>query len=144
MPVVNGKSNLFAGDVDPARARGRPITVQASVFNGATDSAGSTYLLCRLPSAAILTASTTFKADGWGFAVTSVGTLTDVDALFQANKNAAHAPITRNAAASHGKPLWELLGLASDPGGEIALYAHGIADAAAAGSMNFEIHYLFR
>lgn len=144
MAVVNGKSDLFAGDVDPARARGRPIVIQSSVVNASTDNTGSTYLLCRLPSAAILTSATTFKADGWGFAVTSIGTLTDVDALFTANKNAAHAPITRNAAASHGKPLWQLLGLASDPGGEIALYAHAVADAAGAGSMSFEIHYLFR
>lgn len=144
MPVVNGKSNLFAGDVDPARARGRPIVTQFTVTNAGTDSAGSKYLLCRLPSAAILTASTTFKADGWGFAVTSIGTASDVDALFQANKNAAHSPITRNAAASHGVPLWQLLGLSADPGGEIELYAHAIADAAGAGTMNGEIHYLFR
>lgn len=144
MPVVNGKSDLFAGDVDPARARGRPITVQFTVTNAADDSSGSTYLLCRLPSYAILTASTTFKADTWGFATTSIGTLTDVDALFQALKNAAHAPITRNGTGQHGVPLWQLLGLASDPGGEIALYAHAIANATGAGSMRGEIHYLFR
>lgn len=143
MAVVDGKSDLFSGDVDPARARGRPIVVAASVANAASDNSGSKYLLARLPSAAILDALTTFKADAWGFAVVNIGTASDIDALFTANKNAAHTPITRNG-AQHGQPLWQVLGLAADPGGEIPIYAHASADAAAAGTMKFEIHYRFR
>lgn len=51
------------------------------------------------------------------------------------------APIA-NGDANHGKRLWEVLGLASDPGGMIALWKHAAANATGAGSMPFAIHYL--
>lgn len=140
MAVVTGKSDLFGADADPARAKGRPVVTAFSVANAASDSNGSKYLLCRLPSYAVLDALTTIKADTWGFATVNIGTGSNTTALFTAAKNAAHVPITRNGTA-HGLPLWQMLGLAADPGGEIELYAHASADAAAAGTMKGEIHW---
>jgi len=45
--------------------------------------------------------------------------------------------------ANHGLRLWEVLGLAASPGGNIALYAHAEANATGAGSMPFRIAYLY-
>lgn len=143
MAIVNGKSDLFGADVDPARAKGRPVVTAFTVTNAASDSNGSSYLLARLPSYAVLDAMTTIKADGWGFATVYIGIQGDTDALFTANRNAAHVPITRNGAL-HGLPLWQALGLAADPGGEIELYAFASADAAAAGVMKGEFHWRAR
>ena len=131
---------------DPARARGRPIVAAGSVANGASDSSGSTYHLADLPSDCILDSATGFQVENWGFAAIRLGTRSDVDALASVLKSAGTvvSPIVKYAAASHGKPLWEVLGLADDPGGTIGIYAHAIADATGAGSMAFEIHYRYR
>ncbi len=143
MPVVNGKSDLFGADVDPARARGEPVVIALTCTNAASDSSGSKYLLCRIPAEAILDARTDIKADTWGFATLSIGTFDDVDALVSAARAASHKPITVND-AKHGLPLWEQLGLAANPGGDIALYAHGTANATGAGSLKAEFHYRYR
>lgn len=143
MPVRNKTSNLFGADVDPARARGRPIVEAGEVANAADDDLGSRFLLARIPSAAILDALTTFKADTWGYATTAIGTETNTTALVNAARTAAHTPIARMG-TQHGMPLWQVLGMAADPGGEIELYAHALANATGAGTMRFEIHYRFR
>ena len=72
-----------------------------------------------------------------------IGTETDTDALVDVLKSAGalHSPIAKGD-ANHGKRLWEVLGLAKDPGGNIGLWKHAEADAAAAGSMSFQIHYI--
>lgn len=152
MPIVTGRSDLipdrdtgYSGP-DPEQARGRPIVAAGVVANAATDSAASKYHLVDLPAGAILDALTGFKVDGWGFATVSIGTETDADALISVARSAGAnvTPVTRFG-ANHGKPLWEVLGLAEAPAnGIIALFAHGPANATAAGTMPFEIHYRFR
>jgi hypothetical protein len=145
MAIVKVKSDLTSGEPDPAQHRGRPIVAAFTVTNAATDSNGSRYHLVDLPSCAILDARTAFQVQNWGFAAIRVGTQTDVDALVSVLKSAGNvvSPVVQFD-AKHGKPLWEVLGLASDPGGNIGLFAHAIADATGAGTMLGEIHYRFR
>lgn len=151
MPIVKKKSDLFPDRAaeepaaDPARARGRPIVAAFTATNAADDSLGSTYLLAELPSDCILDALTFFKVDDTGFAAIRIGTLADAEALVAVQKSAGATvtPITRGG-ADHGKPLWEVLGLASDPGGFIGIYQHAIANATGAGTILGEIHYRYR
>lgn len=145
MAIVKGKSDLTTGEPDPAKHRGRPIVATFTVTNAATDSNTSSFHLCDLPSCAILDASTAFQVQNWGFADIRIGTQTDVDALVSVLKSAGNvvSPVVQFD-AKHGKPLWEVLGLAADPGGNIGLYAHAVANATGAGSMMGEVHYRFR
>lgn len=152
MAVVKVKSDLFADRFadepvpDPARARGRPIVIAGRVENAATDSNGSMYLLAELPSDCILAASTAFQVENDGFAAIRIGTRSDVDALVSVAKSAGNvvSPVAQFSSTFHGKPLWEALGMASDPGGTIGIWKHAVADAAAAGHMLFEFHYRYR
>lgn len=145
MAIVEEKSDLFGADVDPAKARGRPICSTLTVTNAATDSSGSTYLLGKFPSECILDSRTAFQVENWGFATVNIGTADDIDALGTVLKSAGnvYSPVAFGD-SRHGLPLWEALGLAEDPGGEIALYAHASANATGAGSLKAEIHYRFR
>ncbi len=145
MAVVKVKSDLTVGEPDPARHRGRPIVAALAVANAATDSIGSKYHLIDLPSCAILDARTAFQVQNWGFADIRIGTESDNDALVSVLKSAGNvvSPVVQFD-AKHGKPLWQVLGLAADPGGMIGIYAHAIAAATGAGTMLAEIHYRFR
>lgn len=144
MAVVNVKSNLFRNEatagavIDSKRVRGRIKVAVGSVSNAADDSSGSTYLLARIPSHAIMLPRTQFDVENTGFAAIRIGTLTDVDALVAVLKSAGNT-VTPFAFgdANHGKELWEVLGLAADPGGMIGIYQHAIAGATGAGSMPF-------
>lgn len=151
MAVVHLKSNLF-GDYlagidnpDPELARGRPIMATGSVENGSSDSSLSTYKLASLPSNCILGDRTKFDVENWGFATVNIGTLTDVDALITIAKSSGNTvtPVVFGD-AKHGKRLWEVLGLASDPGGVIDIYAHASAGATGAGAMPFQFEYFWR
>ncbi|MBY5988213.1 hypothetical protein [Roseovarius atlanticus] len=149
MPVVEGKSDLIhdprAGDTppDPQRARGELISMVGAVSNLGTDSDTSMYHLADIPSDAIVHPDTVFDVENWGFAQVVIGTETDTDALLDVAKSAAttQSPFAFGD-ANHGKAWWEALGLASDPGGFISLYAHAEANATGAGSMPFCIAYL--
>lgn len=145
MAVVLNKTPNALGTADPTKARGRRIVCVDTAANLATDNAGSKYLIGMFPSECILTSGTIFKVDNWGFASIRIGTFTDPAALVSVLKSAG-ATVTPIAQCDsrHGKPLWQQLGLAADPGGEIGLYIHGIADATGAGTMPYEIHYLGR
>jgi hypothetical protein len=150
MAVVSGASNLIqdplsytAAPPDPQENRGRLVLATGSVSNLASDSNTSKYELARIPSIALLHEDTFFDVENWGFAQIVIGTETDTDALVDQTK------VTENTVtpiavgdANHGKQLWEVLGLAADPGGEIALWIHAEADAAGAGSMPFRIAYI--
>lgn len=152
MPIVKVTSDLVkdynnpaSREADPAKVRGRPIVAAGRVANAASDLSGSKYHLIDLPSAAILDSATAFQVQNTGFAAIRIGTETDVAALVSVLKADGNvvSPVTKFGTA-HGKPLWELFGLPSDPGGTIGIYQHAIANATAAGSMLFEIHYRFR
>ena len=150
MAVVNEKSDLIhdprdpnSTPPDPVQARGVLKVSTGTVTNAADDSALSTYHLASIPSHAILMPDTFFDVENAGFAQIVIGTYTDTDALVDQTQVTENM-ITPIAAgdANHGKRLWEVLGLASDPGGMIQLYQHAEAGATGAGSIPFQIHYL--
>lgn len=149
MPIVKKFSTLVprasggAGYPDPHAVAGTIRVATGTVANASDDSNGSSYLLCDLPSNCYLHPDTFFDVENWGFAAIRIGTKTDVDALVAVLKSAGNRvdPVAKGD-ANHGKPLWETLGLAADPGGFIGLYAHAIADATGAGAMPFQIHYI--
>ena len=73
-----------------------------------------------------------------------IGTKTDTTALIDQTR--ATEDVVQPIAigdASHAKRLWEVLGMAEDPGGSIALFAHAAAGATGAGSMPFRISYIY-
>ena len=129
---------------DPAQARGRVIKATGTATNAADDLATSTFHLMDLPSDCILDADTFFKVDNWGFAQVVIGTKTDTTALVNQTTitEAIVTPIAQGD-ANHGKRLWEVLGMASDPGGNIGIYAHAAANATAVGTMLFQAAYLY-
>lgn len=151
MAVVTSKSDLIHDYLDensiqpdPARARGRLIIATGTVTNAADDSDTSSYHLADIPADAILHEDTFFDVENWGFAQVVIGTSVDTDALIDVLKSAANIQKPKvEGDANHGKMVWEMLGLASNPGGNIALYAHAEAAATAAGSMPFRIAYLY-
>ncbi|SFY18627.1 hypothetical protein SAMN04244548_03002 [Paracoccus pantotrophus] len=150
MAVVNLKSSLFRADdtnkpLDPIDKAGRLIVMTGTVANAASDSNLSSYHLCDLPSDCMLHELTAFDVENWGFATVNIGTKTDIDALVTVAKSAGNTvkPVAFGD-AGHGKRLWEILGLAADPGGVIGLYLHASANATGAGSCPFQVVYLAR
>lgn len=148
MAVEEIHSDLFAdkqnnvSPPDPQRERGRVVNTIGSVANGASDSSGSKYKLCKVPSNLIPHEGTFFDVENWGFAQVVIGTETDTDALVdqtQATENIVTPFVVGDA--NHGKQLWEVLGLASDPGGFIEIWAHAEDAATGAGSMDFRFSY---
>lgn len=146
MPVTNKKSDLYRdyqlGEAfpDPVLTKGRAVYTTGSVANAADDSLGSSFLLCELPSDCLLHPDTSFDVEAWGFAQIVIGTKADTTALVNQTKATENivTPIAFGD-ANHGNRLWEVLGLAADPGGYIALYAHAAANATGAGTMLFQI-----
>lgn len=150
--VVNVQSSLFKSPADPLGpeplpelARGRPIIAQGTVANGVGQLTGSRYQIADLPSDCILLPATFFKVDTWGFADIRIGTFSDPVALVNQLRSAAAivSPIAQGD-ARHGQPLWQALGLAANPGGNIGLFYHAVATATGAGTSRFAIHYAFR
>lgn len=150
MAVVEGKSDLIHDYLDaesvapdPVQASGRVIVATGTVANAADDSTASMYHLVDLPSDCILQPGTFFDVQGDGFAQIVIGTKSDTDALVDQTRATENiiTPIA-NGDANHGKRLWEVLGLAENPGGNISLWKHAEAAATGDGSMPFAIHYL--
>lgn len=152
MAVVTGKSDLISDYLDPNSyppdtqfMRGRLIIATGTVINASTDNAGSKYKLCPVPADAILDERTALQVQNWGFATVNIGTKSDPTAILSVARSAANVqnPVAFGD-ANHGKRLWERLGLAASPGGDIMLYVTGPADATAAGTLKFSIAYRYR
>ena len=145
MPITNKKSDILSADPDSAKANGVLRFVAATLTNAADDLLGSKFKIASLPSCAVLDALTGFQVQNWGFADIRIGTAGNPAALVSVLKSAGNVvnPIERFD-AKHGKPLWNALGMADDPGCMIDLYAHAIANATGAGSMKVEIAYRWR
>ncbi|MDF2235372.1 hypothetical protein P2H44_22685 [Albimonas sp. CAU 1670] len=149
MAVVKTLSNLFRDPLtlgavpDALQVKGVRRCAVGTVSNAATDSSGSTYKLCSVPSHAIMHPDTVFDVENWGFAQVVIGSLTATDQIADQTK-ATENLVTPFAwgDANHGKRLWEVLGLAEDPGGIIDLYAHAEAAAVSAGSMPFAVEWI--
>jgi hypothetical protein len=151
MAVVSKLSSLISDrstgnrNPDPEFARGRPIVATGTVANAATDSSGSKYLLARIPSHALLCELTAFGVTNWGFAQIVIGSETATTALVNQTKATGNTvkPVVFGD-AKHGLHLWQVLGLAADPKGDLEIYAHAAAAATGAGSMVFQIAYYAR
>lgn len=150
MAVVTGKSDLIHDPFDPAsippdtqQLEGVMRTARFTVANAAADSALSKYLLARVPSDAIMDETTQFQVQNWGFAQIQIGTKSNATALVNVLKSAGNVvtPFVFGD-ANHGKRLWGVLGLANDPGGQIDLYAHALANATGAGSMKGRLSWM--
>ena len=148
MAVVSGTSDLIV-DLrvtktvpDFARVGGRSACAAGTVTHAATDSSGSMWHLCTIPADAILDSRTAFKADTMNMGANlTIGTKTDVDALFTGAKGANIQPVAFGG-AMHGLPAWQALGMAAKPADNvIALYLHANGAATLAGSVKFEVHY---
>lgn len=146
MPIVNIKPSATQMSFDPARARAVMRKVTGTITNLVTDSLGSKYWLCDLPSECVLDLGTQFKVDLWGYVDIRIGTFATPGALVSVLRSAGAIHVLRTTGDTrHNKALWEQVGLAADPGGMIGIWVHGsVANAAAAGSMNFDIQYLWR
>jgi hypothetical protein len=153
MAVVNVSSNLYpvkgspTTSLDPQFTKGRPVIVNGTITNLSTDNTLSKYKMVDIPSHAILLPQSYFDVTNWGFATINIGTLANAVALVNVLKSAGniHVPAAIAAGgASATKMLWDALGLAADPGGNITLYANGPANATGAGSMKFQIWYADR
>lgn len=151
MPVVEETSNLYRdylnGETGPENVEASATLYHATgtVENAADDLQGSTYKLCSIPADAIIDPKTFFDVENWGYADIRIGTLSDADALVsQTRGSAAMVTPVETGDANHGLRLWQILGLAENPGGEIDLYAHGSqANATGAGAMPFQVAYLW-
>lgn len=149
-PIVHETSDIFrdqragAQVPDATRTHGRLYHITGTVENAADDLLGSTYLLFRAPSDCIPHESTFFDVENDGYATIRIGTAEDDDALVDQLKTAANVitPFARGG-TGHQKKLWEVLGLPADPGGVIAIYKHGIANAAGAGKCQFRFAFLY-
>lgn len=150
MPITDNQSDLFRkphleeDTPDSKQTHGRLYTATGKVTNAADDLSGSTFKLAELPADCILDDRTAFDVENWGFADVRIGTKDDVDALVSATTISAttQSPIAFGD-ANHGKELWEVLGLAANPGGNIAIYAHAIANATGAGEILFRVSFLY-
>lgn len=151
MAVVEVNSNLnpdyldaTVRQPDPVEVAARMIYANGNVANAATDQPPSKYHLFDLPSDCILDQATFFKVDTWGFAQIQIGTDTDPTALVNQTK-ATEAIVTPIAQGdtNHAKRLWEVLGLATDPGGNIGIYFTAAASSTGAGTMIFQAAYLY-
>lgn len=151
MAIVDGKSDLIGDYIagystpDPQMARARIVMMNGRLTHAATDSNLSKWLLAELPSTCILGDRTAFRVDGLGLAQVNLGTYDDIDALITVAKSAGAtvSPVAFGD-AKHARPLWQVLGLAKDPGGMIGIYLHASANATAAGTMLFRFEYFFR
>lgn len=128
---------------DPVEFAGRLVVLTGTATNGASDSSGSSYHLANLPSDCILDTGTAFWVHDWGFATVNLGTDTDTTALMTVLKSAGDTVEPIVFGDNDGLRLWEVLGLAADPGGLIPIYAWASAGATGAGSIKFSIRYLY-
>lgn len=150
MAVVEVLSDLFRDPklgearVDPIMKHGRSHHSMGTATNAADDESGSSYRLVDLPSHCVIHPDTIFDVENWGFATVNLGTKDDTTALGTVARSAAatYQPVEFGD-ANHTKRLWEVLGLSEDPGGLIGIYAHGSANADAAGDMPFHIETIW-
>lgn len=151
MPIRNKRSTLVNDPrllepvLDPAFARGELIVSTFTVANLIDDDSGSTFHLIDLPADCMLHWATSFQVQNWGYADVRIGTRSTPGALVSVLRSAANVQTPLAVFDSRwNQMLWQQLGLAANPGGNISLFAHAIANATVAGSMLCNIQYLVR
>ncbi|MCD0419482.1 hypothetical protein LOC51_19885 [Rubrivivax sp. JA1024] len=148
-------SSLKAVDGIFAAAEVRAINSKVSIASG--DSAASKVLLGELPADAILDPSSTIyfgaitgaSDNDIGVAYGNGGAMIVADCIVNGHTFASAGSTTLAAATGSGvatpanqvKRIWELAGLASNPGGNLALWLTLNAAATAAADINANIRY---
>lgn len=164
MAIVNTKTAaITAQDLanDTRATNGKPLHVVTGVVEvAAGDDDGSTYRILRLPSEAILT-SLSIASDALGTAAAyevgvyevedNGGAAVDADEFgssISLVSAVAWTEILEEAAPTDkekiGKPLWERLGLTSDPGKSYDIVATGTTAGDAAGSICLRANYYLK
>lgn len=148
MAQVKIKSSVFGAivaglytDPNSTSRDGGIHRVQGTVSNAADDSAGSRYLLVQIPTSAILLPETKFDTESWGFAACQLGIDEDPDALYTGAPGASDVAPIAQWGAKWNVPVWQQLGLTSDPLKTIDLVSIAAANATGAGSLKFDIVY---
>lgn len=146
--------NLRQIDGIYAAAERRTIVSQISITNG--DSISSVFYIGEVPSNAIIDPDSCydhqaitgvtdidvgfFQPIGKGGAVIDLDVLVDGDDIAAAGTQTLKGHGTLTTANGH-KRAWEIAGLTSDPGGNLAIAATLKAAATASGVVNFRIGY---
>jgi hypothetical protein len=139
--------------IDGIKAAAEYRVINSVITFAVGDSTSSTHVIGELPADAILdpTSRYDYGATGItdldiGFAYPNGGTLIDIDNLVDGDDVSTagnqtligHGTLT---AANSQKRVWELAGLTTNPGGNLALIATQKAGTAAAASIYFSIGY---
>jgi hypothetical protein len=127
-----------------AASAGKITRVTGTVECLATDEAGSEYKLMDVPSSAIMLPESAIKTTAWGFAQAVIGVDGDTDALLDVTKATGGASGNNPVDlfdAKWGKPIWQQLGMAEDPGNPITLKVFTEADATVAGQIDFDLQF---
>lgn len=152
MAVVTKKSTVFGALVasggyqapNSASAKGLPMRIAGRVSNEATDQTGSKYLLCEVPSSAIMLPESAIRTTAWGFAQAVVGVEGAPDGLLDVTRATGGAtgnnPITIFT-PNWNVPIWQQMGLASDPLKPVQIWVVAEADATGAGTIDFDLQF---
>ena len=110
-----------------------------------TDNNGSRFLIAQIPTSAIILPQSFIRTDNWAFAQAVIGTIAVPTGLL--NVARATGGATGNAlstifGAKWAQPAWQQAGLAAAPAVPLLdIFAHAIADATGAGTIDFDIWY---
>lgn len=148
-------ASLKAIDAISAAAEMRKIRSLVAITNG--DSIASKYMIGEVPSDAVIEANSLIVTDAItsasdcdvGLAYPNGGAMIVADCIVNGQTFASATSVTLAAATGSGvataanmnKKAWELAGLSSNPGGNLALWLTINAAAGATGSVLFKITY---
>ncbi|MES2667455.1 MAG: hypothetical protein V4712_15255 [Pseudomonadota bacterium] len=144
---IYGSSAVGAYAAPFASARdGKLHRVSGRVSCLITDNTGSRFLLCQIPTSAIILSNSFIRTDNWGFAQAVVGTIGLTTGLLNVAKATGAAvgnQLVTMFGAKQNQPAWQQAGLAAAPvmAPFLDIFAFGIADATVAGTMDFDITY---
>lgn len=157
--VYNNTPPVYSGSY---LTGGNDWTATDNCVTGATDSAGSTYRYCRLPSNAMIidirvqndanTTGTSYKCGvyslaGGGPAVTNADLIFFQGVTMATARNvwtSLYFPAILNGSASVanlGKRVWELLGLTADPVAEYDVCIAAVTAGTAGGNMALQVNW---
>ena len=165
MAIVNTLTAALAAQdaADDLRATlGRPLQVMTGVIEvAAADSDTSTYRILRVPSNIVVTSlevacdalgtSAAYDIGVYDIAANNAGAVVDADEFASGvvmSSAIGWTNVLEEAAATDkdkiGKPLWERLGLTSDPGKSYDIVATGNTAGDAAGSIALRLGYYIK
>lgn len=137
-------NGILRGTPDYRKTRAGVHVTQGTITNAAGDESGSKYRIAKLPSSVILLPESVIDLQSWGFVIAKIGLDADTDALLSVADTTALSDVSSPIAhgdSRWGKELWEQLGLAEDPAGDLEISIHTEANAAGAGTATFALYW---